>query len=99
MSGGFVFSASPVKHASQRTTDSTGLWTGTVLPGLRYWVQPMTAGEFTNSLSITGSTATIQFKKFKAGGLGITLGTLLSVQAFEDVSGAVVFNLVGAEDC
>lgn len=100
MSGGATFPASsPVKHAAQRTTDGAGLWSGTVIPGLRYWVQPMTAGEFTNSLVVTGSTATVQFKKFKAGGLGITLGTLLSVQAFEDVSGAVTFNIVGSEDC
>jgi len=99
MSGGSIFSPSPVKHASQKTTDSSGFWTGTVIPGLRYWVQPMTAGEFANALTVTGSTATVQFKKFKSGGLGITLGTLLSVEAFEPTPGTVVFNLVGAEDC
>lgn len=99
MSGGVIFASTPIKHASQRTTDGNGLWSGTVLPNLRYWVQPMTAGEFANSLTIVGSTATVQFKKFKTGGLGITLGTLLSVQAFEDVSGAVTFNIVGSEDC
>jgi len=99
MSGGIIFASNPIKHAAQKTTDINGLWSGTVLPGLRYWVQPMTAGEFANSLTISGSTATVQFKKFKAGGLGITLGTLLSVQAFEDVSGTVTFNIVGSEDC
>lgn len=99
MSACYTFQNNPVKHASQRTTDGAGAWTGTVLSGLRYWVQPMTAGEFANSLTVTGTSATVTFKKFKAGGLGITLGTLLSVQAFEDVTGTVVFNLIGSEDC
>lgn len=98
MSGGFCSSPSPVKHASNRTTDGAGLWTGTVLAGLRYMIQPMTAGEFTNSLSLSGTTATVQFRKFKSGGLGITLGTLLDVQAFEATSGVVNFNLIGCED-
>lgn len=97
MSGAHTIS--PIKHCSSRTTDGTGVWTGTVVSGLKYWVQPYTAGEFANSISLSGSTLTVTFRKFKASGLGITLGTLLSVSAFEDVSGAVDFNLIGSEAC
>lgn len=89
---------SPVKHTSSKATDANGAWSGSVIAGLRYWVQPMTAGEFANSMSLSGSTLTVNFRKFKASGLGITLGTLLSVQAFEDTSGVVNFNLFGSED-
>lgn len=97
MSGGTA--SSPIKHVSNRTTDANGLWSGAVKSGLRYWVQPTTTGEFANTMSVSGATASIAFRKFKTGGLGITLGTLLSVQAFEDTSGIVNFNLFGAEDC
>lgn len=88
----------PVKLVGAYTTNSSGTWTGPVMAGLRYWVQPMTAGEFANSMTLVGSTATVTFRKFKASGLGITLGTLLSVSVFEDNSGAVDFNLFAAED-
>lgn len=99
MSGGVIQApVKPVKLVGAYTTNATGTWTGTVMAGLRYWVQPMTAGEFANSMAIVGSTATVTFRKFKSGGLGITLGTLLSVSVFEDTSGAVDFNLFAAED-
>lgn len=68
------------------------------MAGLRYWVQPMTAGEFANSMTITGNNATVTFRKFKTDGLGITLGTLLTVSVFEASSGSVDFNLFAAED-
>ena len=87
-----------ILYCKQLSTDANGTWSGTVMAGIRYWVQPMTVGEFTNSLTVSGSTATVQFRKFKTGGLGITLGTLLTVTAFEDTRGVVTFNLVGCED-
>lgn len=99
MSGGTLFPpVKPVKLVGAFQTNASGTWTGTMMSGLRYWVQPMTAGEFANSVSLSGSNVTVQFKKFKAGGLGITLGTLLTVTAFEDTPGAVDFNLFAAED-
>lgn len=99
MSGGMIQApVKPVKLVGAYTTNASGTWTGTVLSGLRYWVQPMTAGEFANSMTIAGSTGTVTFRKFKASGLGITLGTLLTVSAFEDSPGSVDFNLFAAED-
>lgn len=89
---------SPVRYVQQITTASDGTWTAQVIAGLRYWVQPMTAGEFANSMQLNGATASGSFKKFKSGGLGITLGTLLTVTAFEDSPGPVTFNLIGASD-
>lgn len=99
MSGGMIQApVKPVKLVGAYTTNSNGTWTGTVMAGLRYWVQPMTAGEFANSMVIAGNSATVTFRKFKPSGLGITLGTLLSVSVFEDNSGPVEFNLFAAED-
>ena len=99
MSGGVVQApVKPVKLVGAFTTDNTGTWSGQVLSGLRYWVQPMTAGEFANSMTITGGTGTVKFRKFKPDGLGITLGTLLTVSAFETSPGPVEFNLFAAED-
>jgi hypothetical protein len=88
----------PVKLVGTYTSNASGVWSGTINPALRYWVQPMTAGEFANSLAIAGNQLTVSFRKFKAGGLGITLGTLLTVTAFEDTPGQVSFNLFGAEE-
>ena len=99
MSGGATFpTPKPVKLVGSYTTNSSGSWTGQVMSGLRYWVQPMTAGEFANSLTMAGSDLTVTFKKFRTGGLGLNLGTLLSVSIFETSSGAVDFNLFAAED-
>lgn len=99
MSGGAMFPpVKPVKLVGAFTTDATGTWSGSVIDGLRYWVQPMTAGEFANSMTIAGGTGTVKFRKFKADGLGITLGTLLTVSAFEVSPGPVSFNLFAAED-
>lgn len=88
----------PVKLVGTFTSTASGVWSGPVTAGLRYWVQPMTAGEFANSLALAGSTLTVTFKKFRAGGLGLNLGTLLSVSIFEDSAGSVSFNLFAAED-
>lgn len=88
----------PVKLVGSYTSNSSGTWTGTVIAGLRYWVQPMTAGEFANSLTLNGSTLTVNFRKFKTDGLGITLGTLLTVSLFEPSPGAVDFSLFAAEE-
>lgn len=89
---------SPVKYVQQITTAADGTWSANVIAGLRYWIQPISVGEFANSMQLTGSVATGTFKKFKTGGLGITLGTLLTVEAFEASSGPVTFNLIGASD-
>lgn len=83
------------RYAKQFSTDGNGQWSGTVPAGMLYKVQPMTTGEFNNSCSLSGTTCTVAFRKFKTSGLGITLGTLLTVSAFEDVPGVVVFNLTG----
>ncbi len=88
----------PVKLVGSYTSNASGVWSGTVMAGLKYWVQPMTAGEFANQIGLSGNTLTVTFKKFKASGLGITLGTLLTVSAFEDTPGPVDFNLFAAED-
>lgn len=85
----------PARYAKQFTTDANGAWSGTVPVGMLYKVQPMTAGEFNSSCSLAGTTCSVTFRKFKTSGLGITLGTLLTVSAFEDNSGAVTFNLTG----
>lgn len=83
------------RYAKQFSTDANGQWSGQVPAGMLYTVQPMTTGEFNNSCSLAGTTCTVAFRKFKTSGLGITLGTLLTVSAFEDASGIVVFNLTG----
>lgn len=86
-------------YVANLNTDANGLLSWTIPnTSWRYHIQPMSAGEFTNNLTLVGTTMTVQFKKFKAGGLGITLGTLLSVTAFEDTSGVVNFNVIGAPD-
>ncbi len=90
--------ASPVRFVGTFTTDASGAWSQAMMAGVRYLVQPMTAGEFANSVALSGSTLSVQFRKFKSGGLGITLGTLLTVTAFEDSPGVVNFNLFAAED-
>ncbi len=88
----------PIKYVGTFTTNSAGAFSQALMSGVRYIVQPMTAGEFANSLSVAGNVVSIQFKKFRAGGLGLNLGTLLSVSIFEDMPGAVTFNLFAAED-
>jgi hypothetical protein len=84
-----------IKYAANISTDANGAWAG-VLPeaNLAVTIQNRTAGEFANSVSVTGTSITVGFKKFKSTGLGITLGTLLSVSAFEDVSGVVNFDII-----
>lgn len=88
----------PVKLVGAYTTNSSGIWSGPLVASLRYWVQPMTAGEFANSLTLSGGNGTVTFRKFKTDGLGITLGTLLTVSLFEASSGVVEFSLFAAED-
>lgn len=70
-----------------------------LIAGIRYWVQPIGAGAFFNdSLSLSGTTLNGSFKQANTGGLGITLGTLLTVQAFNTPSAPVTFNVYAAED-
>lgn len=93
----FVYSL-PVlspRYAKSFTTSASGVWSGSVPTGMLWRVQPMTAGEFNNSISVSGTTCTVTFRKFRTGGLGLNIGTLLSVSIFEDSPGAVVFNLFG----
>lgn len=87
-----------VQYAKNLTTDANGLWSGT-LPstGLRVAVQSRTPGEFANQVTITGTAISVQFRKFKTAGLGITLGTLLTVSAFEDNSGVVNFDIIATK--
>lgn len=83
-----------VKRAWNYNTNSSGVWTGSIPSGASViFVTPRTPGEFNNSISITGETCTVTFRKFKSAGLGITLGTLLSVSVFETTPGVVNFDL------
>lgn len=85
-----------IKYADNHTTNASGLLAVTLpRPDLILTVQPRTAGEFANSISMAGNVATIQFRKFKPSGLGITLDTLLTVSSFEESSGVVNFDIVG----
>jgi hypothetical protein len=89
----------PVKFVGQYTSNADGTWS---IPGmvstLRYWVQPMSANAFVESLNITGTTLTGTFKMANTGVLGITLGNLASISAFANPSSPVTFNLFAAED-
>lgn len=81
------------------TTNSSGVLAVTVpAAALRFQINPTTAGEFLSQRSRAGNILTITFRKFKTGGLGITLGTLLSVSVFEDSPGVVNFDLLGTKD-
>lgn len=87
-----------IQYAKNVNTDSNGSWSGALpVTGLAVQVQNRTAGEFANSVSVVGTTATVTFRKFKSAGLGITLGTLLTVSAFEDVSGVVNFDIIAVK--
>lgn len=84
-----------VKRAWNYTTNSSGVWSGTIPADTTVLtVTPRTAGEFLSAVSLNGTTLTITFRKFKTAGLGITLGTLLTVSIFEDSPGTVNFDLI-----
>lgn len=91
---------SPWRMIGQYTSNSDGTFSvSNLMAGIRYWVQPMGAGAFFNDmLSLSGTTVTGSFKQANTGGLGITLGTLLTVQAFATPTAPVVFNLFAAQD-
>ena len=90
----------PVKFVGAYTSNADGTFSiANMMAGLRYWVQPIGAGAFINdTFSVSGSTVSGSFKQANTGGLGITLGTLLTVQAFNAPSAPVTFNLFAAED-
>lgn len=102
MSGGVTSSLynSPWRMVGQYTSNSDGTFSiANLMAGLRYWVQPVGAGAFINdTFSVTGNTVSGSFKQANTGGLGITLGTLLTVQAFNAPSAPIVFNLFAAAD-
>lgn len=79
-------------------TNSSGVLAVTMpQAGLALSVLPRTTGEFAYNVAWSGLVATFTFRKFKSGGLGITLGTLLSVEAFEPSPGVVTFDIIGVE--
>lgn len=91
---------SPWRMVGQYTSNSDGTFSiPNLMAGIRYWVQPVGLGAFINdNLAVTGTTVSGSFKQANTGGLGITLGTLLTVQAFNAPSSPVVFNLMAASD-
>lgn len=93
--------ANPMRMVGQFATAADGTFSLTnLIAGLRYWVQPIGAGAFFNdTLSLSGTTLSGSFKQANTGGLGITLGTLLTVQAFSAPTAPVTYNLYAAQDC
>lgn len=93
-----IMDAKTIVYARTLSTDVNGSYVGT-LPqaGLIVTVQPVTVGEFTNAVALVGTGVTVNFRKFKSAGLGITLGTLLTVSAFEESSGTVQFHLIACK--
>jgi len=101
MSGGVVQApVKPVKFVGAYTSNADGTFSiPNLMSGLRYWVQPVGAGAFINdTFSMSGTTLAGSFKQANTGGLGITLGTLLTVQAFNTPASPVTFNVFAAED-
>lgn len=92
----FWYAPDPVMFSKNLTTDASGLLSFTIpRADLVLNIQPRTAGEFENSLTQVGLSVTVQFRKFKTAGLGITIPTLLTVSAFEDSPGVVNFDVTG----
>ena len=91
---------SPWRMVGQYTSNADGTFSiSNLMAGLRYWVQPVGSGAFLNdTFAVSGNTVSGSFKQANTGGLGITLGTLLTVQAFNTPATPVVFNLFAAAD-
>lgn len=85
-----------VRKAGTYTTASTGIWTGTVPAGVRLAVVPRTANVM-GMASVSGTTATVAFTRVKSGGLGLTLGTLLTATILEPAVGEIVFDLIAVD--
>lgn len=82
--------------AENVNTNSSGVYTRTVPEaGLVYQVLPRTDGDYSVRAVVSGSTLTVTCRRFKSGGLGLTVGTLLSGSIFEDTNGIVNIDVYG----
>lgn len=95
-----LFGGNPWRMIGQYVSNADGTFAiPNMVAGLRYWVQPVGSGAFLqDTLGLSGTTLNGSFKQANTGGLGITLGTLLTVQAFNAPAGPVTFNLFAAQD-
>lgn len=87
-----------IKFARTLTTNAQGIWSGKVpATATVLKVSPRTDAVLQESISQSGDTVTVRFRRLNTGGLNLTIGTLLTATILAQSVGVVTFDLEASE--